>query len=136
MHQLFISCPQLIRYALPKYKEKDNKLLTALPELWSIFITATADPTAGNTICVLDALDECIDEERRRLIEFLGDSCRQQQKSSLPSLLKLLVTSRPYFDIQRQFERVLEAVNDIQLKGTDKSASIEREIDLVIAHKV
>ena len=136
LHQLFTSCPWLIRHALPQYKERGAKLLTALPELWSIFMTVTADFAGGSIVCIFDALDECVDQERSMLIKYLGDFCRQQQIPSSMSCLTLLVTSRPYFDIQREFERVLETVNDIALKGTDESASIEKEINLVIEHKI
>ena len=136
LHQLFVSHPQLIRYALPKYNEKGAALSTTFPELWSIFTAAAIDPTAGDIICVLDALDECNDEEQSRLIECLEDFCLGQRTSSSASRLKFLITSRPYFEIRQRFDRVLEASNNIELAGNDESASIKKEIDLVIKHQV
>ena len=98
-------------------------------------MTATADPTAGNIICVLDALDECNDQERPKFIEYLENFCLDQ-RTSPTSRLKFLVTSRPYFEIRRGFDQLLEASNNIELAGNDESASIKKEIDLVIEHKV
>ena len=136
LHQLLKSHPQLIRHALPKYKEKGATLSTTFPELWSIFIAAATDPTTGNIICVLDALDECNDQEQPRLLERLEDFCLGPRTSSSASRLKFLVTSRPYFEIRRRFDRVLKASNNIELAGNDESASIKKEIDLVIKHQV
>ena len=136
LHQLFVSRPQLIRFALPKYNERGAALSTTFPELWPIFIAAATDPTAGDIVCVLDALDECNDQEQARLIECLEDFCLRQRTSSSASCLKFLVTSRPYFEIRWRFDRVLEASNNIELAGNDESASIKKEIDLVIKHQV
>ena len=136
LHQLFVSCPQLIRYALPKYNERGAALSTTFLELWSIFMAAATDPTAGDIICVLDALDECNDQGQSRLIECLEDFYLRQRTSSSASRLKFLITSRPYFEIRRRFDRVLEASNNIELAGNDESASIKKEIDLVIKHQV
>ncbi|KAL6717737.1 hypothetical protein ACLMJK_003822 [Lecanora helva] len=136
LHQLFVSYPHLIRYALPKYKEKGGTLSTIFSELWSIFMAAATDPAAGDIICVFDALDECNDQEQSRLIEYLEDFCLGQRTSSSTSRLKFLITSRPYFEIRRGFDKVLEASNNIELAGNDKLASITKEIDLVIKHQV
>jgi ankyrin repeat protein len=136
LHQLFMSHPRLIQYALPKYKEKGAALFTIFSELWSIFTAAATDPTAGNIICVLDALDECNDQEQPRLLERLEDFCLGPRTSSSASRLKFLVTSRPYFEIRRRFDRVLEASNNIELAGNNESTSIKKEIDLVIKHQV
>ena len=59
LHQLCASQPRLIRYALPSYRGTGKALSTKFPNLWSIFTAAATDPLAGNTIWVLDALDEC-----------------------------------------------------------------------------
>lgn len=70
------------------------------------------------------------------MIEYLEDFCLRQRTLSSASYLKFLVTSRPYFKIRRRFDRVLEASNNIELAGNNKSASIKKEIDLVIKHQV
>ena len=136
LHQLFVSHPQLIRYAVPKYKERGAALSTTFSELWSIFTAAATDPTTGDIVCVLDALDECNEQEQPRLIEGLEDFYLRQRTSSSASRAKFLITSRPYFAIRRGFDKMLEASSNIELAGNDESASIKKEIDLVIKHQV
>ena len=69
LHQLFVSQPQLIRYALRKYNERGPSLSTIFSELWSIFTAAATDSTAEDIICVLDTLDECNDQKQQILIQ-------------------------------------------------------------------
>ncbi|KAI4157299.1 MAG: hypothetical protein LQ342_008396 [Letrouitia transgressa] len=82
------SHPQLIRHALPKYRERGAALSTTLPELWSIFITAIADPTAGNVVCVFDALDESSNN-----IELAGNDESASIKKEIDYVIEYKVTS-------------------------------------------
>lgn len=140
LHQLFASKSNeqssLIRHALPSYRKLRKALSTTFPDLWSIFTAAVTDPKAGNTICVLDALDECDEQELPALINALEQFCLHQQFSSSASNLKLLITSRPYFQIRREFDTLLQASDNIELAGNDESASIKEEIDRVIILEV
>ncbi len=136
LHQLFASQPRLIQYALPSYRKIGKALSTTFPKLWSIFTAAATDPLAGNTVCVLDALDECDEQEQLELIKALEDFCLRQRSPSSASNFKLLITSRPYFQIRREFDKLLQASDNIELAGNDESASIKKEIDLVIKDKV
>jgi ABC-type phosphate/phosphonate transport system substrate-binding protein len=126
----------LIRHALPSYDEIGAALSTTFSKLWSIFILAATDPLAGDVICVLDALDECNEQEQQRLIKALENFCLHQRTLFSASRLKFLITSRPYFEIRREFDELLKASNNIELAGNDESASIKKEIDLVIKHQV
>ncbi len=136
LHQLFASQPRLIRHALPSYRELGNALSMTFPRLWSIFTVAATDPLAGNVICVLDALDECDEHEQLKLIKALEDFYLHQRSSSFVSNVKLLLTSRPYFQIRREFDKLLQVSENIELAGNDESTSIKKEIDLVIKHNV
>lgn len=91
---------------------------------------------AGNAVCVLDALDECDEQEQLDLIKALEDFCLHQRSPSSASNFKFLITSRPYFQIRREFDKLLQASDNIELAGNDESASIKKEIDLVIKHNV
>ena len=130
LHQLLAARPQLIRHALPSYREIGAALSQTFPKLWSIFSAAVADPSAGDVICVLDALDECNEQEQQTLTQAI------QQILSSASRLKILITSRPYFEIRSNFYELLKASTNIELAGNDESASIKQEIDLVIKHRV
>ena len=90
----------------------------------------------GDVFCVLDALDECNKQEQEPLIKALEDFCFRQGTSSSMSRVKILVTSRPYFEIRRNFDELLKTLINIELAGNDESASIKKEIDLVIKHRV
>ncbi len=126
----------MIRHALPSYNEIGAALSTIFPKLWSIFIAAAVDPLAGDVICIFDALDECNEQEQQWLIKALEDFCLHQQTLFSASRLKFLIISRPYFEIRREFDELLKASNNIELAGNDESASIKKEIDLVIKHQV
>ena len=125
----------MIRHALPTYRKIGKALSTIFPKLWSIFITAITDPSVGDITCVLDALDEC-NEQQHLLIEALKDFYLSPRNSSSTSRLKFLITSRPYYDIRRGFDGLLKASNNIELAGNDESESIKKEIDLVIKCRV
>jgi hypothetical protein len=95
----------------------------------------TRDPDADNMTCVLDALDECKETERGRMIRYLTDFYAQISRSSTTSRqsrLKFLVTSRPYDDIHRGFSAIRSNLPLIQLRSEDENDKISREIDLVI----
>ena len=136
LHQLFASQPRLIRHALPSYRELGKALSTTFPRLWSIFTVAATDPLAGNVICVFDALDECDEQDQPELIKALEDFYIHQRSSPSASNVKFLLTSRPYFQIRREFDRLLQTSDNIELAGNDESASIIKEIDLAIKHNV
>ncbi|KAI4122622.1 MAG: hypothetical protein LQ338_005716, partial [Usnochroma carphineum] len=136
LHQLFVSQTQLIQHALPSYREIGRALSDTFPKLWSIFVAAATDPLAGDVICVLDALDECDEHEGETLVEALESLCVHQQTLFSTSRLKFLVTSRPYYYIRRSFDELRRVFHNIELAGSDESAKIKEEIDVVIRHRV
>ncbi|KAL9046508.1 MAG: hypothetical protein Q9214_000665, partial [Letrouitia sp. 1 TL-2023] len=106
-------------------------------ELWRILLSACGSVKAGNTICVLDALDECRDNDRKWLITMLTKfyTSRTPDKSS-SGWLKFLVTSRPYEVIQDHFSENFRSLPLIRLRGEEENDQIRHEIDLVIEEKV
>lgn len=107
LHQLFTSQPHLIRYALSSYREVDKALSMTFSKLWSIFVVAATDSLAGNVVCVLDALDKYNEQKQLKLIKALEDFCLDSRSLSSASNLKLLITSRLYFQIRRKFNVLL-----------------------------
>ncbi|KAI4283448.1 MAG: hypothetical protein L6R38_002131 [Xanthoria sp. 2 TBL-2021] len=91
---------------------------------------------AGRTICVLDALDECGDNDRKRLIAMLADFSRNRSTDPSRGRVKFLVTSRPYEWIQTQFQETLDSWPSIRLRGEEENDQIRQEIDLVIQDQV
>ena len=136
LHQLFENTA-LITCALPIYSRYGGKLREASSQLWEILAESAKDSHAGEIVCVLDALDECEEVSRNRLIEKLIQFCSQGescQKSS--SNLKFLVTSRPYDDLQQKFQRLSDVSTFIRFDGDEKLQRIGQEINLVIDAKI
>ncbi|KAK1840600.1 Ankyrin repeat domain-containing protein 50-like protein 3 [Colletotrichum chrysophilum] len=135
LHQLFNSQPRLIRHATMAFEKNGEKLQTEVDELWRILVAAATDDEAVNVTCVLDALDECCLQDRRRTIRLLTNFYNRQLTSTRKSQLKFLVTSRPYQDIESEFRDIPEP-QTIRLAGEESNADISEEINLVIRHKV
>jgi hypothetical protein len=132
LHQILSQKKTLIKHALPAYRENGQRLPELLDVLWKVLIAICSDPDAGEVCCLLDALDECKDVEKRRLIDLLNSYYRYTSSAPQDSStrLKFLVTSRPYHDIYHGFQNVLH------LSGVDESETIKTEIDSVIGLRV
>jgi ankyrin repeat protein len=90
---------------------------------------------AGEIVCILDALDECDSVGRNILIDSLVGyySSRRNPRSKL----KFLVTSRPYYDIDRRFRAgPIGAAPMIRLAGEDETMALQKEIDMVVQARV
>ncbi|KAL8795914.1 MAG: hypothetical protein Q9195_001658 [Heterodermia aff. obscurata] len=137
IHQLFTDQPKLIQYAIPSWDKAGDKVQQEADELWRILLGASRDVKAGRTIYVLDALDECGDNDRKRLIAMLAAFSRNRSTHPQRSgWMKFLVTSRPYNWIQDQFQETLQSWPSIRLRGEDETDQIRQEIDLVVKAKV
>ncbi|KAL8762358.1 MAG: hypothetical protein Q9184_001620 [Pyrenodesmia sp. 2 TL-2023] len=136
IHQLFTDQPGLIQHAIPAWEKAGDKVQREADELWRILLGASKDVKAGRTICILDALDECGDNDRKRLIAMLADFFRNRSTDPSRGRVKFLVTSRPYEWIQDQFQETLRSWPSIRLRGEEENDQIRQEIDLVIQEKV
>lgn len=137
LHQLFSQKNALLKHAIQQYNKNGPQISRLFDTQWNVLITAAADPEAGEVVCILDALDECQDREREGLIAVLNRfqcdfACKNKTKSSL----KFLVTSRPYFHIERRFKDLTLKFPSTRLAGEDESKAISQEINLVIKEKV
>ena len=135
LHQLFSQKSQLVRYALPAFRLNGTKLTRFFDELWDIFVSATDDPEAGTTVCVLDAIDECSEVTRTILIRRLAKYYSERQSIAK---FQSLVTSRPNTSIGDQFWLHDIDPASIQLMGENEAEieAIRVEIRLVIEEKV
>ncbi|KAJ9376576.1 hypothetical protein DTO063F5_8745 [Paecilomyces variotii] len=134
LHQLFTQNHSLIKHALPSFQRNGNKLSALLQEQWNILLSATADPSSGTTICVIDALDECEDTMRNSFIQLL----RGLSSSREPlQRLKFLVTGRPSAFYGRLTPDEVPGT-EIRLMGESdqEKEHISQEIGLFIDAKV
>ncbi len=138
LHQLFSQQPWLIPHAIPAWEEDHEKLVKEVPKLWRTLTAAASADESHDVTCVLDALDECRDADRRWLIGMLAHFYTQMSSSSTTrrGRLKFLVTSRPYDHIQAEFQRTVNDLPTIRLQGEEKNDQIRQEIDLVIRMRI
>ncbi|KAH6666684.1 hypothetical protein B0J14DRAFT_453997, partial [Halenospora varia] len=71
LHQLLDQKSDLLGYAVEVYNRNGDSFTKNVDLLWSILITASEDPKAGEIICILDALDECRNSELKYLLQKL-----------------------------------------------------------------
>ncbi|KAM0322090.1 hypothetical protein ACHAQA_009719 [Verticillium albo-atrum] len=121
--------PRLIEYVLPKYDERKTHLFDSFDALWGIFLKACADTTTGRKYCVLDALDECTQDEKETLLKQLKETFGRER--SVGGLnVSLLVTSRPDAEITQY----LQAFPNRDLASFEESRrDIQRFIDAKVA---
>ncbi|KAF1835671.1 hypothetical protein BDW02DRAFT_629345 [Decorospora gaudefroyi] len=138
LHQLFCTHDDLLqKHIVSSVKKCEHALKNDFEELWQVFTSAATDQAAGDVICVLDALDECRQSDRDKLITYLERFYRRSvDKSNRGSKLKFLVTSRPYNEIERGFSRLTRNIPTVRLAGEDESEKISQEIAIVIEAKV
>ncbi|KAF4882364.1 Vegetative incompatibility protein HET-E-1 [Colletotrichum fructicola] len=138
LHQVFTrdQYESLVFHADHAYKNYGASLRNNFKQLWEILIACASQPESREIVCVIDALDECRKEGREDIFEVLESFYYGEQKRAMSSRLKLLITSRPYDDLEMSFERMAITKSYIRLDGDDKSEEIRHEIDLVIDHKV
>lgn len=137
LHQLFSKQPKLLRHAVPKWEQMKNTLTKNIEELWRILIDVVTDAEANRVICIFDALDECQKRERNILIKHLIEFHRKSRhKNNRQFQLHILVTSRPYFDIEEKFQEAVTEFPTIRLRGEFENSKIQAEIDLVIENDV
>ncbi|RYP17884.1 hypothetical protein DL765_004282 [Monosporascus sp. GIB2] len=143
LHQLFTQREDLfsgkIIRRLKAYKAPLANSCYELWELWDVLVMASQDNNAGEIVCVLDAFDECEDQERQDLANALCELYGPENSTKKNVSLKFLVTSRPYDKIRRGFQPLnIPGLPIIHLKGEGDAeiSKIAREIDIYIKDKV
>lgn len=139
LHQLFSAFPSLVKHALLPYNLSGKELLNLFNAMFDILCQAATDPTVRQIVCVLDALDECNEDDQVLVIEtitnFYHKSKNDLRVDDRPKL-KFLLTSRPYSQILSQFHDLIKEAPTIHLSGDLESEKIRDEIDLVIDVRV
>jgi len=136
LHQLFSLKPNLLRHAMPSYKQMKNAMIESTGTLWKILRSAIRDAESGIVFCIIDGLDECDVESQKNLLSnfsqfFLPCSSSDGEVATKATRLKALFTSRPWPFI----ERGLYDVPHIRLRTEDEDA-INTDIGIFIHSKV
>ncbi|UKZ56001.1 hypothetical protein TrVGV298_009825 [Trichoderma virens] len=144
LHQLFVQRETLFSEKIVRqfrsYKAPLANSYYELWELWDVLTMASQEGSSGEIICILDALDECKNQERQDLAKLLRKFYGPNGDMRKSSNLKFLITSRPYDTIR---QGLIEPFNVqefpvIHLKG-DGSAEVEKiagEISLYVKERI
>lgn len=136
IRQIFIQRPELLTETIVKvFEEGGETIFSSFSSLWGILISSASGHSLGDIVCILDALDECEHIGRRVLMKALNTL---YVSSSKKSGLRFLVTSRPYANIEREFQTLKKECPTIHLSGEHETVvdRISTEIDLVIKQRV
>ncbi|KAI0155631.1 hypothetical protein BJ166DRAFT_467969, partial [Pestalotiopsis sp. NC0098] len=134
LHQVFIKdlTGKFMGPALPRHKKYGEKLAGNFDELWAMLLDCACTPDAGEIVCVLDAFDECLQDERNQLMtklkEFFSNNRAESQRNCR---LKFLITSRPYDTIETPLRRLLNT-SCLRIDGGTHSGAISEDINRVI----
>lgn len=129
LHQILIRRDSATRHLVESYRTagKGNQIVYELTTLWNLLETSSSDGKSSRVICVIDALDECVDRGAvlRHLKATFGrpPHCKGEEVA-----LKIIVTSRPYPEINEGFR----SVPKIRLKAEDESVKTAADIQMVV----
>jgi ankyrin repeat protein len=136
LHQLFTQKPILFSATVRTQLEAEGeKLTTSFRSLWELLLKVAGEKNAGEIICILDALDECAEDDRQILAWALLDQHRAKKAPNL----KLLLTSRPFGSIRRDFQpsdTAELAVVHLSGENEEEIEQISKEIDIFIEARV
>ncbi|KAK3937769.1 ankyrin repeat protein [Diplogelasinospora grovesii] len=136
LHQL-LSRPKnlglLQRHALGPYRTQGKKLHESTGSLWQILEAAVRDPETGPLVFVIDALDECRDQDFTDLMDWLTRFLEHPVDK-----VKFFLTSRPYTYIENKFRDLATKPQYIHIPGEEEETvdEISREIDAVVRARV
>ncbi|KAH7129661.1 putative ankyrin repeat-containing protein [Dactylonectria estremocensis] len=140
LHQLFTQREGLFSDKIVKrFDAYKAHLTSSFDELWDVLVMASQGKNAGELVCILDAFDECEDQERDKLAQALCKFYGTVNDTKNNVNLKFLVTSRPYDKIRRGFQPLnIPGLPVIHLKGESDAeiSKIAQEIDVYIEDRV
>ncbi|KAF7861978.1 hypothetical protein EAF04_007858 [Stromatinia cepivora] len=136
LHQIFSSkaTEHLLKHAMKAWKADGKELCNIADSMWAILGAIAADSTAGDIVCVIDALDECDDLLRDYFVRKLSRLVSGKTQCHI----RFLVTSRPYPEIHGIFEelQIDSKSSFLRIAGEEESEAISSDIEMVIKHKV
>ncbi|UKZ96666.1 uncharacterized protein TrAFT101_011444 [Trichoderma asperellum] len=136
LHQLFKQKRVLLSEAiLEEFEIYREDITGSFGKLWNALLSVAENRSAGEIVCVLDAIDECEDRGRSQLARALQTLYNTGRSFNL----KFLLTSRPYVDIRHGFRPPdIPKLAVIHLSGESdvEMMKISQEIDTFIRARV
>jgi ankyrin repeat protein len=100
--------------------------------VWKIICEACSRIPQQEVICIIDALDECSEFSRKRFIDMMLSTFMVPSAKKTAGFLKVLVTSRPWLEIEEQFG----PDSSIRLRGEDETNALNNDIGMVVEHRI
>ena len=122
----------VLGHVVSEFRSRGQRVTEDFGALWASLTSASLDERCGNIICVLDGLDECEDSSRTLLIRSLVLFYSSNERARDKSVIKFLITSRPFRSIEDQFHQL----SIIRLKGEDETRLTSADVDLVVRSRV
>ncbi|KAL1597266.1 hypothetical protein SLS60_008850 [Paraconiothyrium brasiliense] len=129
LYMLVIQQPLLMLHIRNRYDDAGRALFedaNAWIALSEIFTNVLHDPSLGNTYIIIDALDECV-VDQKKLLDFIA------QQSFASPRIKWVVSSRNWPDIE---ERLAKADQGTRLSLELNADSVSAAVDVFIREKV
>ena len=136
LRQLLIADPELLQPdILHKFAVDGPRFIESFRDLWTTFVETSQKSRFKKIICVLDALDECQNVDRRELVDSI---CDVVSPGTANTKISILATSRPYGDIKDVMFGWQRKFPIIHLSGdNDRERDlISEEIKIVINHRI
>jgi ankyrin repeat protein len=129
LRSLIHQCVMLARsiwgtHVKPTYDGYGEGLCESFGNLWEIFAAIMSDSQSGDWYCVLDALDDCEEQERKHLLDNISGT---QSAKGHQMNLRLLITSRPSKGIISK----IRSLNATTIHLTDAHGRGINECDIV-----
>jgi ankyrin repeat protein len=136
LRSLIHQCVMLARsiwgtHVKPTYDGYGEPLCESFGNLWDIFAAIMSDSRSGDWYCVLDALDDCEEDERKHLLDNISESfsvdSETRSAKGQQMNLRLLITSRPCKGVKSK----IRSLNAKTIHFTDAEGNGINECDIV-----
>ena len=121
-----------MKHALLEFRSNEDKVSKNIQIMWKIVENICQDPECGPMIFVIDALDECESKEQKSFIEKLKRLEKIQNTHGPNHHLKIIVTSRPYWEVEREFNDLVESIPGIRIEGEAHLRELRMEMKMVV----
>ena len=128
LHGLFEAHHCLLQYAMQFFTTRNVAILDDLVTMWDIFSLCLKDPSIGDVVCVLDALDECEQPGRDELLGYIkAFDSQMKQFGEGKKVVKFLFTIK---------DALWQRGNQLVLESSDVTEKIVENVEYAINHEV
>lgn len=140
LHQLFSQYEHLFAVlGLRAHSLHGQSLTSDFDALWELLLETARHTGLRNVVCVLDGLDECRKDEAHRLMQKLKAFYQHRDEnlsSKEQATVKFFVTSRPYLEMETNFDESIHLPPDVRMAADPQAELISSDIALVARARI